>query len=201
MKRMPNNFSNLIFSIIPTAFIFLILVSSCRPKKTILILGQNHNLEISPSKHLNQKTFTILYLYSTTYDRIPVEFKYTLRGDIHGNSYGFDLLLMGMTKASFYVDLVLVQGGKETILASTVFESSIEEKIAKDFNEGKKNLAAQQIVPFSKVVSGNDPETRKGDTLLLRIHLDPNVTGVGVLFTNDGKEKQSYITIPTVVVQ
>jgi hypothetical protein len=108
---------------------------------------------------------------------------------------------MGMKKASFYVDRVLVQGGKETILASTVFESSIEEKIAKNFNEGKKDLAAQQIMPFSKILSGIDPEMRKGDTLLLRIHLDPNVTGVGVLFSTDGKEKQSFITIPHVVVQ
>ncbi len=82
----------------------------------------------------------------------PKDFKYTLAGDIQGSSYTFDLWLASVATTSFDASIVVEQGGKETVLASTSFT-------AKD----------QTYQQFSSTVTGLDPTTAKGDTLILRI--------------------------------
>ncbi len=88
------------------------------------------------------------YLYANS----PQDFKYPLAGDIQGTSYTFELWLASAASTDFDASIVVEQGGKETVLASTSFT-------AKD----------KKYEQFSSTVTGLDPTTAKGDTLILRV--------------------------------
>jgi hypothetical protein len=82
----------------------------------------------------------------------PLTFEYTLDGDIKGSSFSYNLALASFGSTTFDAEILLRQNGNETVLASTSFTAS-----------------SDNFEQFSETVTGVDPDTVKGDILLLRI--------------------------------
>jgi hypothetical protein len=80
------------------------------------------------------------------------DFRFPLPGDIQGSSYTVSLWLASAGTTTFDVSIVVEQGGGETALAATSFTAKSE-----------------TYEQFTETITGLDPTTAKGDTLILRI--------------------------------
>jgi len=121
------------------------------------------------------------YSYANLYPKYPntqVDFNYVLDGDIQGTSYTFGLWLASGGKTTFDVSIIIQNSSNETVIATTSFTAT-----SNDFSL------------FTETLEGIDPETAKGDVLVLRIF--PASGDPGALVTKSDPEGNSYITIPT----
>lgn len=113
------------------------------------------------------------------YGQTPINYEYTLPGDIQGTTYTFNLWLASGQTTTFDAQIVLRQGGKETVLASATFTAT-----ESDFKS------------FSQEVTGSDPAAAQGDILILRVIPASGIDGA-VLYTND-EARTSYIALPSI---
>lgn len=90
-----------------------------------------------------------LYLYGANDAK---DFRLPLPGDIQGSSYIVSLWLASAGATTFDASIVVQQGGSETVLAATSFTAKSE-----------------KYEPFTETITGLDPTTAIGDTLILRI--------------------------------
>lgn len=121
-----------------------------------------------------------LYLYGSDDAK---DFRFPLSGDIQGASYTFSLWLASAGTTTFDASILVHQGSSETILALASFTAEGEE-----------------YEQFTETVTGLDPATARGDTLILRIsassawqegHLKPG----GLAY---GGDMASFVKTPSV---
>ncbi|MFC1960427.1 hypothetical protein ACFLYO_06925 [Chloroflexota bacterium] len=112
--------------------------------------------------------------YQTTRD-----FPYTLTGDINGTSYSFNVWAASGDTTTLHAEIILQQGGTETVLASTLITSE-----------------STQYRVLSETVIGPDPETVAGDVVILRITAVEGVDG-GIAYA-DTQSDTTFIQIPPV---
>jgi hypothetical protein len=179
--------------LVPVIGLLTSIVMACSFSKSRLYIGDRGELlEEAPP---NQVSFS--YIYPSSENTKPTEWMYMLPGDISGNSYSFNLFLIGMPTAIFQIAIVLHQGGKETVLASGKFESRTNKEQAFEYIRGKRSISANEFKLFSEKVSGRDLKASKGDTLILRISNEAaSEGGFGILLSGDLKHRKSYISIP-----
>jgi hypothetical protein len=107
------------------------------------------------------------------------DFETKLSGDIQGTSYTFNLNFASSGTTTFEVSIILRQNGLETILAKTSI-----------------NAKSTNFEKYSETVSGLDPATSNGDTLILRIL--PVSGADGAVIYADSTAETSHIIIPFV---
>jgi hypothetical protein len=112
-------------------------------------------------------------------------FHRTLTGDMQGTTYRFGLTLARDDRATpagqtgrVQADIVLDQGGRETILASATFVTTTEEK---------RHVA---------VVQGPDPTTKNGDALLVRVKWLEGDNDVYAM----GPPRDSWVEVPQTAI-
>ena len=122
------------------------------------------------------------YFYSDT----QREWQTTLTGDISGNTYAFSLFLArpsSLSTVTFSASLLLRQGGTETELASTALTAT-----------------SSTYTRYSDTVTGIDPASSEGDTLVLRVRCSGGCTlfrAGGLLVASPPND--AYIEVPSVV--
>jgi hypothetical protein len=179
--------------LVPVIGLITLMVMACTFSRSRLYVGSRG--ELMEEAKSNQVSFS--YIYPSPDQNDPTEWMYVVSGDIRGNSYSFNLFLIGVPTAIFQVAIVLQQGGMETVLASGKFETSTDEEKAFAFIKGQRAIEVSEFKLFSAKGSGRDLKASKGDTLLLRIsNLASSDGGFGILLSSDLKHRQSFITIP-----
>ncbi len=113
----------------------------------------------------------------------PADYAYTLDGDVAGTSYSFNLMLASDGQTTFEVAIIVIQGGMETVLAATTF----------DVTEVEHQDGFIRYTEYTKTVTGIDPTTSPGDTLILRISAS---RGEGSMSAVNSRGFASYIVIP-----
>jgi hypothetical protein len=114
-----------------------------------------------------------LYLYPD--EPRQMSFEYRLDGDLDGTRYTFNIWLASFSTTAFKAELVVRQGGQESVLASAVFTAQSDA-----FEE------------FSETVSGADPSTAPGDLLILRL-IHQSGDGGAVDFSTS---ERSFVVVP-----
>lgn len=103
-----------------------------------------------------------------------IEWKTTLQDDIEGTQYQFNIFFGSYSTTSYQLDVILDHNGKQTVLVTTEI-----------------NIEGTQYELYEKTVSGVDPDTSSGDTLIFRITHIANDSGAVVI----SSAQQSHIVI------
>lgn len=145
---------------------------------TLYLCGDGEVKELTLECEAEENSYTSANLYPK-YPNTQVEFVYALEGDIQGTSYTLGLWLASGGTTTFDASLIIRQSGDESVLASTSFTAT-----------------GNNFTLYTETLEGIDPETSKGDVLVLRVF--PASGDPGALIYKSTPEGNSYITIPAI---
>ena len=166
--------------------------------------GAQSVLSLFPPEEQHPKIFQTWYMYPVHYSvnnpikGDPLEFCYTLPGDIQGDSYGFHLLMASLGSAILDISIVLSQGQSETVLASTTFTVLTKEELQDQLSQKVGNYCSVAQM-YDARVNGIDPQCQKGDILILRLSNVSKELSAAVLFDTNASGEKSIITMPRIL--